>query len=829
MPDMEPNGLPEGRLPHISIDGRRSANPFRPPTGPREVQDLRKDYPGHAQRLEAELARSLDEAFAAMAAARMMPTAEAGAYLEFETLPKKPLPIEIERRSDGIRVANLRVTETGAQVGTIYVPASSSEALVSRVRAYGTPDIGNRSRPYRADFEVVETIRARGFLSLWTEVGELPEVGEHWWELWCFSDRVEAMPDVLQRLGVDKHPDRLTFPDVEILFVHATPEEMRRVAANSSGAIMEVRLAKDTPSVIFEDRDIRAQQPWLEDLVARLEPPPPNGLIVCVHDSGVARAHPLLSSHIAFADALDANWNTSDHVDGGHGTQMCGLALHGDLFGAVQDHRPLGTSHLVGSVKLLPPPGVPDAAPASYGLRTVSTVAIAEENGGDRVRAHCIALSTPLHDPTRPSSWSASVDRAASGADEQDDDEAAWQGPKRLFLIAAGNIPRSLSRDAAAGLHPIEDPAQSWNALTIGGYTARDRLQPPEDGAVPLARANERSPYSRVSAGMNTDSVPIKPDVVFEAGNLVVRGDECDHGHESVSLLTTGKRFQHGRPLTHFWATSAACGVAGHFAGMLAAATPDLWPETHRALIVHSADWTAPMQRRLRKSYPKARKIAAVREFGFGVPNIERALGSARNDVALVAQSAIQPFRWEPSAQSAVFNDIHYYDLPWPVGALLALENAEVRLKVTLSYFVEPNPGGRAATRDDTYRSFGLRFDLQRSTETRDQFRSRKNRLERGDDPAMPETDKRWLLGPKAIRAGSLHCDVWTGPAAELATRSMIAVHPVGGWWKRRRDRANDVARYALVISLDARGLEVDLHSAIAALLTSPVQVSVDA
>ena len=47
-----------------------------------------------------------------------------------------------------------------------------------------------------------------------------------------------------------------------------------------------------------------------------------------------------------------------------------------------------------------------------------------------------------------------------------------------------------------------------------------------------------------------------------------------------------------------------------------------------------------------------------------------------------------------------------------------------------------------------------------------------------------PLTPARALLGPKAIQAGSLHCDLWRGPAIELASHDAIAVYPVGGWWK---------------------------------------------
>jgi len=33
----------------------------------------------------------------------------------------------------------------------------------------------------------------------------------------------------------------------------------------------------------------------------------------------------------------------------------------------------------------------------------------------------------------------------------------------------------------------------------------------------------------------------------------------------------------------------------------------------------------------------------------------------------------------------------------------------------------------------------------------------------------QPAPDSRWTFGSQSVAAGSLHCDVWIGPAAELA------------------------------------------------------------
>ena len=88
-----------------------------------------------------------------------------------------------------------------------------------------------------------------------------------------------------------------------------------------------------------------------------------------------------------------------------------------------------------------------------------------------------------------------------------------------------------------------------------------------------------------------------------------------------------------------------------------------------------------------------------VREFGYGVPDIQRAIRSARNDTTMIAQATIQPYKLSADGRSAIYNEMHFYDLPWPTQALERLENTIVTMKVSLSYFIEPNLNGRASNK----------------------------------------------------------------------------------------------------------------------------------
>src|SRR5690606_29312895 len=145
--------------------------------------------------------------------------------------------------------------------------------------------------------------------------------------------------------------------------------------------------------------------------------------------------------------------------------------------------------------------------------------------------------------------------------------------------------------------HPIEDPGQSWNALTVGGCTDKTTID--DDGYedwLPYAGAGDLSPFTRTSVTWPQSKTPFKPDIVMEAGNRAINAKRTEVlSVDSLSLLTTGTNVD-AHPLVPFSATSAATAQAARLGAMLQAAHPTLWPETIRALIVHSAEWTEAMQ-----------------------------------------------------------------------------------------------------------------------------------------------------------------------------------------------------------------------------------------
>ena len=855
-------------LPHLRIDRFAVAEGYKPPKpkfrpGP---ADERERF-SHGGKLAAELAQAI--AAGQRQRALRDPAIAVGkpnSYFEIASEIDKPLP---DTGFKGVRIGAVRRDAQGAHIGTLFVTEAGEQVLAETIAEYSA---GTAAAASAKRVDQIERIAPGTVASLWMDLRPLPEAGQRiWWECWCWREAAGNILRPARGLELRVSEQRLHFPDFEVVPVFATREDMERLLANTD-AIEELRHASDSPYVYTHDL-AAYRSDILDDLVRRVTPAPATAPAACVLDTGVARGHPLLAPSLAPGDchAVDEAWLTDDHH--GHGTEMAGIALLGDLTYPVGDQRNLTLTHRLETVKLLPPDGFPPNEPANLGFITQAAISLPEIEVPERPRVFCMAVTNEGLSGAVPTSWSAALDRAAAGLVLADDASAPPSAPPRLLIGSAGNVHDA---DAMAGMadpaaFPIEDPGQAWNMLTIGGFTDRtDIAHPDYRNWTPAAEVGDRSPYSRTSIGWI--DAPLKPELVLEAGNraLSPMANEIIAGIESLSLLTANRSFITD-PLTTTWATSPATAEATRLATILMAAEPGHWPETIRGLLVHSAEWTPRMLARFRHHKGKTKALLLAREFGFGVPNLDRALKSARGDLAVVSQATLQPFVMptKPGKKGKSvndgppkFNQLHLYQLPWPIARLEELGEKRVELKVTLSYFIEPSPGQVAPKTPARYRSHGLRFDLQHPLENEEQFLGRINTLaaaeeaegagevavitdpeeeaadadvgDEGSGAAFSKpSDDRWRFGTKSRSnkaAGSLHCDVWTGPGAELAARRTLAVYPVAGWWKNRtpKRRYNSKTRYALIMTLRCIDEDVDLYAEIATGIANRTRVDVD-
>ena len=817
----------EKRNRHFILEGVTETEPYRSQGGGRPAKPPEQDRARHGaalQRQIGELRTAAESAREAQQAAGM--EEGLGLQVEFESFPEIELAFEsLARERSGIELLNVRHEEDRTRA-TVFVPdgkLAHFEGLVSDYLAEKRDSAG-RARDNRRLIDAIRQIRAASLRALWTDDADAfptSDEGSLWWEVWLpvrgerqavestFRERAEAQ-------GMRVAPGALTFPERTVLLTYASVEQMQR-SMPTLNSISELRRAKETAE-FFDSLPPEEQPEWLDDLLARTRYPAGNGAVphVCLLDTGINRGHPLLAPALAAGDlhTVEPGWGTDD--TDGHGTEMAGLALAGDLTELLTGNDPVEFGHRLESVKLLESDGATGADPRHHGYLTMEAVARPEITAPARPRIFGMAVTArDNRDRGRPSAWSAALDSLAADVD-------GYGANPRLLAVSAGNVRApdewSLYPDSndTDGIH---DPAQAWNVLTVGACTDLVRITEPDaSGYSPIAPKGSLSPFSTTSLTWQKDW-PMKPDVVLEGGNAA-KDELSAVSMHSLSLLTS---YHHPfeQLLTTTNATSAAMALASRLAAQVMAAYPDLWPETIRALIVHSAEWTDAMKRMFLPAGRPSKKDyqQLVRRCGFGVPDLARALWSVANSLTMVVQERVHPFKRESSGQPKL-RDMHLHNLPWPRDVLESLGETEVEMRVTLSYFIEPNPSQRGFRSRYRYESHGLRFDVKRPLETTDAFRRRINLAARDEEEGTHrgDTDPSWLIGRQQRHRGSLHGDLWRGSAAELASRGSVAVYPALGWWKTRPalERYDREARYALVIGIRAPETNVDLYTEVA-------------
>lgn len=808
---------------------RRDMSEIPVPPSPR---DRRK----HADGLKAAIADAATQADERRELLDVTVTnAEPGLYVQFDSQPDFHLELEsLENKSKGIEV--VAVLDVGKQQrATVFVPRGQVKYFVQRFEDYASKKTIGGEPKNKPLVESISGLRLATLRALWTDdPATFPKPGAPiWWEVWLRKHdghERERLEEFSAKLHLKLGSRFLGFENRIVGLVFGTQEQLS-TSLDILNDLAEVRRAIETAAVFLKMGTVE-QAEWMHELKTRTTAPSPDAPAVCILDTGVNRGHPLLEGALAVDDmhAVEPDWQKADHE--GHGTEMAGLALYGDLTPVLQSRDPVRLRHRLESVKILPPPNKPPTEPELYGSVVAQATSLAEVQSTGRRR--CFSMAVTSLDPCdagRPTSWSAAVDALAAGRSfDQTDEELIYLGDaednaRRLFVLSAGNV-GDIQKDhlTVSDNTAVFDPAQAWNALTVGACTALCQLEdePGWKGWNPLAPTGELSPFSSTSVTFDS-SWPIKPDVVLEGGNAAVSpsGKQVMTA-DSLSLLTTN-HLPAEDLFTASSATSAAAAQAARMAAIISSSYPTYWPETIRALITHSAAWTPQMHSHVVKGGGVRAKLALLQRYGFGVADLNRALLSAKNALTLVVQDSIEPFA------KGKYGQIHLHQLPWPKEVLADLGAITVRLRVTLSYFVEPNPSRLGWKRRYSYASHGLRFELISPTETVPSFRKRLNMhaLEAAEKKPKTGDSKGWFFGAAAETKGSLHSNIWEGSAAKLAERGCLGIFPVAGWWKEQpqRDRSAFGARYALIVSIETDEQNVDVWTPVALQVGIPIPV----
>lgn len=836
-------------LEHLFVAGYVDSEPFRSTLKVFNQGPPLRERRTHSQTLLRQL-QLLSQASGRLDERRReleLPT-QVGMTIALEISPQGSVDYfrQLEWSSDGIEVLSA-VDAGGTEIVSLHVPEGKLSAFERRIREYMTrdgkpPKDGSAPKPKNAALvNAIASFRMAAFDELWTDTPDPPDAEVNaWYQVWlrlkpgggAFTRA--AFADVATKFNLTVDTGYVSFPGRTVVAVHGTRNALQN-ALELLDMVAEIRSVTPTAAFFLANIKPFEQAQWIANLRDRTTfPGRGSPSYVTLLDTGVNRGHPLLAAGLHEDDlhAVGAAWGSADHH--GHGTEMAGLVLHGDLTPALAGGQPNDITHRLESVKILPPNGA--NAPHLYGWVTAQAAQVVQTTHPARNRTFAMMTTSTGHTAGLPSEWSAQIDRLAFGLGQTDTGALLPDGRiPQLFVLSAGNVDWTdwhrypVVNDVSA----IENPGQSWNALTVGAYT---RLTDIDGTAWPSLRA--LSPRGGLSAASRTtllwrQSWPFKPDVVAEGGNAsrdATRGD-ITVGPESLRLLTTSHDVARS-PLTESGDTSAAAAEVARICGILQTRYPSYWPETIRALVVHGARLTPQMLATLPLVPNAQNKRNVLRRYGYGAVDLNRSTVSLASEPTLVLQEEITPYARQDG--KVKLGNLNMHSLPWPRDQLLALGERQIALRVTLSYFIEPNPAARGWQSKFRYQSHGLRFAVNAATETLDRFRQRINLLVREttdgeEQESMPDPDREgWFLGATLRTRGSIHSDAWFGTAAKLAAKSHIAVFLVGGWWKdwSGSNRDDESVRYALVVTLDVLdGADIDIYTPIATLIGVPIPI----
>lgn len=815
--------MSEDFKPHLFIKNIHTSQSFTTPQsgGGSKVNLPDRNRNEHANALLHSLSQIWD-AYAQEASFRVekgLPVKD-GEYLTFKSAENNNLKIESLDSSGAILLNVNTDKDTNQQIATVYIPENKKEKLTKKVENYRNED--KNGKPQNQELvEKIDVISRTSVENLWSSpIESLPRLEAVWCEIWLATEGLNIetiipnLKGVCALFDIEILESILKFPQRSILIIKANYAQLSELIT-SFGLIAEIRKTEELNS-FWLNQNITENNDWIEEALNLVDFTKTNNFI-SILDSGINNGHRLIEPILDEVNRLtvEPGWGVNDSM--GHGTSMAGIATYGNLNAILENKKPLEIHHQIESVKILHP-NLPNEQ-NKYPLITLEAVNRAIINNPNAKRIFCMAVTTDFQvDFGKPSAYSSVLDSIIFGEDIND---------KKIFLVSAGNVrgEHNWKNYPVSNLNlSVESPAQSWNAISIGAYT--EKILP---DAATVANKFELSPFSTTSSSWDSNW-PIKPEVVFEGGNLIRLENGDVEGHDDIEVLTTSSNsIRHH--FTTLNATSAATAFAAYFLAKLRDSYPNAWEETLRALMIHSASWSEEMIAQFQIDTNKVGDVLRLLKIvGYGIPNLQKAIECKSNYLTFISEQIIKPYKLDEGEIKT--NEIHYYEFPWPKEILESLGETNVTLRVTLSYFIEPNPGDRGYTTKYAYQSTALKFSLINSGEDFDNFKIRTNKKNQDnlkenlgvDKLDSGEYDKntgssRWALGADTVFKGSIHSNYWNGSAVEIASCNKLAVFPLAsGWWKqlKKQEKHDSELRYSLIVSIETPENTTDIYTPIA-------------
>ncbi len=712
--------------------------------------------------------------------------------------------------------------ENNQEVVTLYLFDKNAEKLQRKITDYLTKETTSKKPKNQPMLNNIDAIKPASFEDFWNDdLNLLPVDREqsNYFELWLKNDptlmdgEANRLRNICQTLDITLSQNSIKLHETHIFKAYGSVSNLEKLIYFLPN-IIEFRSPSETPKV-YVKMETADQIEFNEELQSRISlSPDAENFLVAVIDTGVNYNNLLLKkiTNQSFSVKYSSNWQ--DYTEplakryDYHGSMQAGICGFGsNLPDLLRTTSPILCTHMIESGRILPP--FPQQNNQDlYGYVTTDTANKLIIDRPNAKRVFSMAVTSSVKQDGYPTSWSSAIDNFCINVD------GGFSG--NLFVISAGNAEYpNINYWENARNCKVQDPAQAWNAITVGSCTNLYNITDIVNARI-VSKVGDINPTTTSSLNWDWAKGPIKPEILCEGGNYHILPDGTVDSHEDLSILTaSGKTL--GSVFDTNSDTSAATAQASFIAAKILSAYPDYNPQTIRGILVHWAEWTKPIQDELTNLRStgvaeQESKRQILRVCGYGIPNIEKSINSKNNRLTLIVESSIRPFD-----DNFSLNEFNLHDLPWPEATLKSLPgDIPVRLTVTLSYFIEPNPRIERIRSKYVYRSHGLTFNLIKPTQTVKNFVESQNRPDsRSEDFEETGQDYGWYFKSNLRNLGSIHKDIWEGTASDLAEMSKIIVKPVTGWWKLNKDteRCHHNIDYSLIVSIEVENNQVDIYS----------------
>jgi hypothetical protein len=529
-------------------------------------------------------------------------------------------------------------------------------------------------------------------------------------------------------------------------------------------------------------------------------PPPQLGPRLCVIDSGVASAHPLLGPFVGDASSVHSTVTSAADLHG-HGTKVAGVAVFGDLRKHV-DAGYFSSSMTVFSARILD-----DDSKLDPDKLVVNQIRAAV----DHYRAppyNCRVFNLSFGEERtfldksrgRQGLWAEVLDLIAAKHDI-------------VFVVSAGNVPvRTTQREEAELLltsrgrhlaeprHRLVDPATSALAITVGAIAERTHTAVPRGaGALDLRlpvtqNAGEPSAFTRVGPGVVG---AIKPDFVDEGGNLTWSNRGITVDPANAVLLFSNQWSGIRGWFQHDVGTSFAAPRVARVAAMLEHSLREQLQRAPSANLIRAVLGAGAV--RAKDLDEPLGSGATVNVTGYGRVDEDFALYSSERRVVLFSEEEV------PLDHFAMF------EVPVPD------EFSALRGKKHVTAAVAYDPPVRARRAD--YLGVGLDFHMHRDVDQDSLFDHYRRRAK--DEEKAPKTGSLGMI-PGAGKNTNFEWNR-SNSTLQVGRYTFEKRPPAGPWWLvvrvRRKWAPRDYERQKFALAIVLEAAEGDFYARIEAQL----------